>query len=162
MRKLGADQMTLRTFAVTTCIALDLTRDYVCEGVVDLNIVSCITAFPCFAGIFNPFLFYQEILLHIIDSRPALTATAICGIVFQSGRCDPGSGPYLDWSININQNDATPINGSKTGPPESQLDELVVVHITDTHYDPNYREGATAPCGAPACCRHDQVHCAPM
>lgn len=32
------------------------------------------------------------------------------------------------------------------------LPYLKVLHLTDIHYDPNYREGSSAVCDAPLCC----------
>lgn len=88
-----------------------------------------------------------------------LTPYNICGVVFQSDSCELGSigNDYLEWSISIDEAHRRPSNGSKIDTPKASADDLVIVQITDTHYDPHYREGANAVCGEPACCREKQV-----
>lgn len=92
-----------------------------------------------------------------MDSRRQLTAETVCGIILQPLNCNLGSGPNLEWSIDIDETDQTEITEPKHEIPNSSEDDLTIVHITDTHYDPHYREGANAECGVPVCCRYKQV-----
>jgi sphingomyelin phosphodiesterase len=45
---------------------------------------------------------------------------------------------------------------SKRATPPSDSKPLKIVHITDVHYDPNYKVGSNTNCGAPICCRRKQ------
>lgn len=101
----------------------------------------------------------QDILVHIIDARFFLTPYTVCAVVFQSDNCEQGSigNDYLEWTISIDEKGRRPNNGSKNNTPKASTDDLVIVQITDTHFDPHYREGANAVCGEPACCREKQV-----
>lgn len=40
MRRIGATQNALRNFVMTLCTGFNIVPDYVCSGVIDLNIVS--------------------------------------------------------------------------------------------------------------------------
>lgn len=92
-----------------------------------------------------------------MDARRQLTAETVCGIILQPLNCNLGSGHNLEWNINIDEAGQTEITEQKNEIPNTPEDELTIVHITDTHYDPHYREGANAECGVPVCCRYKQV-----
>lgn len=62
----------------------------------------------------------------------------------------------MDWKVNIDERHRQPIFNSKSGLSAASSKDLQIVHITDTHYDPSYREGANAVCGEPTCCRLKQ------
>lgn len=51
-----------------------------------------------------------------------------------------------EWSINIDPN-GRPINGSKNLIADPSSNDITIIHITDTHYDPKYQVGAVANCG---------------
>lgn len=134
MRRLGTSQAALRTIVLGLCTGLNIVPDNVCSGIIDLNL---------------------EVLLFIIDARRQLSAENICGIVGQPLHCRLGSGQNLEWSINVDASDA--IEAPKSDiPASSSTEDLTIVHITDTHYDPHYREGADAECADPVCCRVKQ------
>lgn len=99
---------------------------------------------------------FQDVLLFIVDSRRRLSAETVCGIVGQPLNCNLGTGDNLEWSINVDDN-ADGGTESKSEIPAAGDDDLTIVHITDTHYDPHYREGAKAVCVDPVCCRYKQV-----
>lgn len=88
----------------------------------------------------------QDTVGFIIRSNPAITSELICGMVFQGSGCQMNENEIPDWSINIDPN-GRPINGSKSLIPNPSNSSITVVHITDTHYDPKYQEGALADCG---------------
>lgn len=67
-----------------------------------------------------------------------------------------GNG-HLEWSVNIDEKFRRSSKGPKSDITKASEDDLVIVQITDIHYDPYYREGANAVCGEPACCRENQV-----
>lgn len=134
MRRLGTSASALRTVVLGLCTGLNIVPDHVCSGVIDLNL---------------------EVLLFIIDARRQLSAETICGIVGQPLHCRLGNGQNLEWSNNVDgASDA--IEEAKSEIPASSDDDLIIVHITDTHYDPHYREGADAKCADPVCCRIKQ------
>lgn len=99
--------------------------------------------------------------MHIIDAREELSAETICGLIFQRERCILNDDSILNWSINITQNEYISGYGSKSKITNDDHYNLNIVQITDTHYDPKYKEGSNAVCFEPACCREDQVNCSP-
>lgn len=101
----------------------------------------------------------QDLLLHIVDDQKYLTPYAACGIIFQADSCNLGSvgNDHLEWSVHIDEKGRRSNNGSKSDITKASADDLVIIQITDIHYDPYYREGANAVCGEPACCRVNQV-----
>lgn len=82
----------------------------------------------------------------IIRSNPAITSEFICGMVFQGSGCEMNENESPEWSINIDAN-GRPINGSKSLISSPSDNDITIVHITDTHYDPKYQAGAVANCG---------------
>lgn len=134
MRRLGATANTLRNMIAGLCIGFNIVPDHVCTGIIDLNL---------------------DVILFIIDSRRQLTAETMCGLVGQPLQCNLGNAQNLEFSIDIDGG-SIGIDAPKSEIPASSADDLVIVHITDTHYDPHYREGADAECADPVCCRVKQ------
>ncbi|XP_035772890.1 sphingomyelin phosphodiesterase-like [Anopheles albimanus] len=132
-RVLGWDRDRIALQAASTCETLNILTPANCLKIVNKNI---------------------DILLYIIDNRPALTAQTICGIIFQSGTCVLQDPAFLDWTINVSGG-GRPITASKTG-PNREAGDMKIIHITDVHYDPHYRTGYNAVCGEPCCCREGQ------
>lgn len=95
--------------------------------------------------------------MFIVDGRSFLTGDTICGFIFQSENCVFNDGGNYNWTININQDGFVPSNGSKSEISTGGADNLNIIQITDTHFDPKYQEGSNAVCNEPACCREDQV-----
>ena len=127
-RQNGASQQELVNSATNICNTLTSFTPGVCRGLVELNV---------------------ESLLYIIDARPSLTATIICGFVLQGecGTVDPS------FAFTVNVDPAPQINQPKSvGAPRSP-DELKIIHLTDIHYDPHYMAGGFGTCPNPVCCR---------
>lgn len=91
----------------------------------------------------------------ILNSKLNLTGELICGIMLQDHNC------YFNdttptWSINIDQMSPM-ILSSKNVIPDFGYETLKILHITDTHLDPKYKEGTNAACSTPVCCRDKVV-----
>lgn len=127
MRRRGLSDEGIRRKTTKLCTILNLQTKEVCEGVINLNL---------------------PILLHIVDSRPNLTSTTICGVLLESPSC-PLRDPQYDWTVSIDN-----------GPPQTSLpsrgDNLKILQLTDIHYDPNYEVNGNAACAEPTCCRKGQ------
>lgn len=134
LRRLGTPKTVIKNSAIQICRQATPFPQHVCSGVINLNI---------------------DIMLYIIDHRRELKADTVCAIIFQ-GDCKVKDNRF-EWSIDIDYTNQTPITGSKSViPPSASANDLTIVHISDTHYDPHYREGMNAECGEPACCRLKQ------
>lgn len=90
-------------------------------------------------------------MIHIVDSRPGLTATDMCAVVLQ-GEC--GAVPQ-SFSFTVNVSPHAPITAPKSVSVPRNANELRIVHITDIHFDPNYMAGGIANCVNPVCCRRN-------
>lgn len=91
----------------------------------------------------------QPTILHIVDSKPDLTASTICGVVLESRSC-PLNNTEFNWTVNID-------NGPPVlHDPEDSNEILNIVQITDIHYDPKYEPYGNPNCNEPACCRKGQ------
>lgn len=93
--------------------------------------------------------YLQPVILYIIDARENLTASTICGVVFETNFCPLFDDEY-NWTVNIDDNPGRTIT-------EKENNETInIVQITDIHYDPKYEPDGNANCGEPACCRKGQ------
>lgn len=63
----------------------------------------------------------------------------------------------MDYTININRTKTRKMYAKESlRTAKRTSNDLVILQLTDFHYDPNYEEGAFAQCGEPVCCRADQ------
>lgn len=129
-RQNGNSQEQLANSATNICTTLTSFGAGVCRGLVELNV---------------------EALVYIIDARPSLTATQVCGMVLQ-GECGT-----LDniFSFTVNVNPGNAINGPKAVSAPRAPDELKIIHLTDLHYDEHYMVGGFGECPNPVCCRRN-------
>ncbi|RZC34304.1 sphingomyelin phosphodiesterase-like [Asbolus verrucosus] len=74
----------------------------------------------------------------------------ICGSLLQSYGCPTGDA--FEWSINIPSGNS-PI---RPKPNDTNIESFNILHLTDIHYDPNYKPNGNADCGEPICCQEDQ------
>lgn len=130
----GATAQEMTDLVVELCNALAIQPPRVCQGLVELNV--------------DTFMF-------IVNGRPNLQANQMCGLIFQNLDCGDADMSGFEYSINVNPN-TPPLTGSKDTSVAPGPNDIRIVHITDPHYDPNYRVGANAVCGEPVCCRYDQ------
>lgn len=92
----------------------------------------------------------QPTILHIINAKPNLTASSICGVVFESQSCPFNIGDEFKWTINIDSSPPKLIN-------DYENDNIInIIQITDIHYDRNYEPFGNAYCKEPTCCRKGQ------
>ncbi|CRK90511.1 CLUMA_CG004132, isoform A [Clunio marinus] len=129
-RNNNASPEELADSAFGMCRIVTPFTDPVCRGLIDKNV---------------------EPMLFIVDSRPTLTATQMCGLVLQ-GECG-GVDPVFDFTISVSQ--GPPITSPKTVFSPRSPNDLRIIHITDLHYDPNYLEGSLGNCVNPVCCRRN-------
>lgn len=129
-RQNGRTQEDLANSANTFCNLLTSFGPGVCRGLVDLNV---------------------EALVYIIDARPSLTATQICGMVLQ-GECGTLDNVF---SFTVNVNPGNTITAPKSVSAQRTSDELKIIHLTDLHYDEHYMVGGFGQCPNPVCCRRN-------
>uniref|UniRef100_A0A182Q737 Sphingomyelin phosphodiesterase n=1 Tax=Anopheles farauti TaxID=69004 RepID=A0A182Q737_9DIPT len=133
-RREGASREEVFSTTVELCTMLNLQEESICRGLIELNI---------------------DPILYIVDNRPDLTSASLCAVVFQSGACVLDDPTFSSWQVELDAN-GTPVTASKSGTAQRGPNDLKIVQITDLHFDPNYRTGYNAECGAPACCRESQ------
>ena len=130
LRRLGVSPTVILSTIITLC-ENELSLSYAtCFGLVNLN---------------------ANIVFYIIDSRPQLDAETACAVFFQ-GECQVNDDRF-EWAINIDWSQATPAAPKYYIPASREDQNLHIVHITDTHYDPHYRMGMNAACDQMSCCR---------
>ena len=127
-RKKGMSANDIKSNVIKLCTRMNIATERVCDGVMTLNL---------------------PIILYIVDTKPNLTASTICGVVFESESC-PLIDDEFDWTVNID-----------SGPPKlidaDDSEEIInIIQITDIHYDPNYEPYGNANCDEPTCCRRGQ------
>lgn len=74
----------------------------------------------------------------------------ICSFVIGDA-CDDAFNPLHEWEVAFPPVKKPPIKPPI--PPQEGAPTFKVLHISDTHYDPYYQEGANAECNEPLCCR---------
>ncbi|XP_017885919.1 sphingomyelin phosphodiesterase 1-like isoform X2 [Ceratina calcarata] len=128
LRRKGESEENIRNNVIKLCVLLNIQKEEVCRGVVDLNL---------------------PIILYIVDSRPNLEASTMCGVVLESKSC-PLNDTEFEWSIDITNNTHTTIIENNT------QEQIKVLQLSDIHYDPLYEPDGNTKCGEPVCCRKGQ------
>lgn len=124
----GTSVDEIRSKGIKFCVLLNIETEEVCNGTITLNLPT---------------------ILHIIDARPDLTGSTICGILLESDSC-PLNDTRFEWSVDINRDPPKLIDAD-------EVDEtLNIIQITDIHYDPNYEPYGKSQCDQPICCRKGQ------
>lgn len=85
-------------------------------------------------------------VLKQVDMGPA----QICSFVIGDA-CDDTYNPLHEWEVAFPPVNKPPVKPPV--PPQEGAPTFKVLHISDTHYDPYYQEGANADCNEPLCCR---------
>lgn len=124
----GAPPEQLADSAINMCRIVSPFPEAVCSGVINLNL---------------------ETMIYIVDSRPTLTATQMCGLVLQ-GECG-ALDPMFSFTLAINP--GPPVTQAKSVHTPRSPNDYKIVHITDLHFDENYLAGGSNNCPNPICCR---------
>ncbi|GAB6027687.1 hypothetical protein CHUAL_001927 [Chamberlinius hualienensis] len=78
----------------------------------------------------------------------------ICGMLYPSCVIESEFLPVFDWNVTFPSPEppyVPPPQPSPTAP------KLRILHISDTHYDPQYLEGSVSNCNEPLCCRSGKI-----
>lgn len=123
----GATEDDIGTFVNKICTAFHIEKPSVCTGLTQL--------------------FKREVTTVLVNI--ALDPEEVCGLLIPG--CGYSVNPLHNWIVPETPFPKPPIKPPKTpkvGSPVSR-----VLHISDVHIDPKYREGSNANCGEPLCCR---------
>jgi len=124
----GLSLEEMKEDAKMICVGFHLVSKIVCRGLVD-------------AFAFD--------VVHVLRTSDQ-SAEEMCGFMFGEGCGNPTIAQH-EWKLNL------PPNASLLNPHVANLKSkpLTVLHLSDTHWDPDYLEGAMADCGDPLCCRRE-------
>lgn len=78
------------------------------------------------------------------------TPLEICSF-FEPTSCGSGDVPGHQWTVELPDVPKPPVR--PTPPPNPDTPKLKVLHISDTHFDPQFLIGAVAECSLSMCCR---------
>ncbi|EFN69910.1 Sphingomyelin phosphodiesterase [Camponotus floridanus] len=127
--KNGMSVNDIKSDVIKLCTRLNFGTERVCNGSVTLNLPT---------------------ILHIIDAKPNLTASSICGVIFESQSCPLIIGDEFKWTINIDSSPPKLID-------DYENENIInIIQLTDIHYDRNYEPFGNAYCDEPTCCRRGQ------
>ncbi|OQR76523.1 sphingomyelin phosphodiesterase-like [Tropilaelaps mercedesae] len=122
-------QRELRKMAGVACSTffMDLLDSKVCRGLLDEY-------------------FDSVYLIGDLVFTARMSRNDICGLLFGPS-CGPLSSEAHTWSVDLPKRLPLkrPLQHPSTG--------MHILHLSDFHYDPHYREGAIAQCEQPLCCR---------
>ncbi|XP_072766860.1 sphingomyelin phosphodiesterase [Anoplolepis gracilipes] len=126
--KVGKSDEIIMASIYEFCVSLNIQSPRVCHGVT--------------------LLFGGEVIyvLKQVNMGPA----QICSFVIGDA-CDDTFNPLHEWEVAFPPVKKPPIKPPI--PPQENVPTFKVLHISDTHYDPYYQEGANAECNEPLCCR---------
>lgn len=123
----GSSEDDIGEFAYKICTTFKIETPRVCTGVTNL---------------------FKRELTQVL-AKVVLEPNQICSFVFQG--CGTVVNPLHDWTIPL-----TPFPKPHVKPPrlpKPGSPTLRVLHISDVHIDPFYKENSSANCGEPLCCR---------
>lgn len=139
----------IERIAIGICNLLRIQTNEVCTGLIKFNLPT---------------------IIYIADNRRDLTASTVCRIVFETGRCtQPIDDKELDFKIDVDRKKLfikkPTVNSEKKQKKDedniadvirrdSSTEKLNIVQITDIHYDAEYLQNSPADCGIYACCRN--------
>lgn len=131
----STDTKQLVSVALDLCNVLSLDAASVCAGMVEKT---------------TPTVDY------ILRNSTEIDADRVCSIWFQSLNCGESDKLTDEFPVNYPhpkaplQSKQAAVRASPSSPP------LVIVHLSDFHFDPYYTPGASAQCDEGICCRSDQ------
>ncbi|BFZ21086.1 hypothetical protein BsWGS_24125 [Bradybaena similaris] len=91
--------------------------------------------------------FAPEVLTVI--KQLVITPEELCGRMFDD--CGTPYDPLNDWNVTFPDTPQPP--PVPPTPPKEGSPTLRVLHLTDVHFDRDYKPGSNAKCGEPLCCR---------
>ncbi|KAG7157910.1 Sphingomyelin phosphodiesterase B-like [Homarus americanus] len=121
------------------------------KNIVDKLIILCRT--PGFTESFNFTLpvRLQSQLLWVMEHREGLTGKDMCGMMFGGLGCHT-KNPDRVWEVTLPDVEKPPVTDPVLPEPGSPV--MKILHLADTHYDPDYLPGSNAVCGEKYfCCR---------
>lgn len=127
--KIGKPVEEIEETCVNLCVTFKITSEHVCRGAIHA--------------------FVDEVVL--IVKMSGITAKDICGFVVGLDCEPPGFEGRFNWSVAPHPTKKPPVVNLK--PPQNGFPTKRVLHLSDTHLDPYYQEGANAGCDLPLCCR---------
>ncbi|KAI9584703.1 sphingomyelin phosphodiesterase-like [Glossina fuscipes] len=89
--------------------------------------------------------------VHYIVMNSKADARSICGLLPISF-CVVKQEEF-EWSVEVD-NTTGPLTKPKDEIPQKTANDLRILHLSDIHYDPDYKEGSLADCEEPLCCRN--------
>ncbi|XP_047344030.1 sphingomyelin phosphodiesterase 1-like [Vespa velutina] len=128
-RQQGMSENDIAKKIIKLCVLLNFQTEEVCTGVIKLNL---------------------PIILYIIDSKPNIKASDICGIVLESKSCPFNTKKY-EWTVPLDH-----ISIEEMPLMKKSNDTIKIIQITDIHYDPKYEPYGNSYCNEPICCRKGQ------
>ncbi|KAG8195711.1 hypothetical protein JTE90_002974 [Oedothorax gibbosus] len=114
--------------AYTICATLKLDSDRVCAGIVNI---------------------FKDEFYHIFQ-RNQLGPQEVCGVLL-GGECARITSPLHNWTVALTPFPKPPVQ--EVQQPKKYQPKTRVLHLSDTHLDPYYLEGANADCKELMCCR---------
>uniref|UniRef100_T1IYT3 Saposin B-type domain-containing protein n=1 Tax=Strigamia maritima TaxID=126957 RepID=T1IYT3_STRMM len=123
----GATENDIASKVETFCIDLHIESERVCKGVVET---------------------FKHEILHVL-AKTNFTLIEICAVIV--GESCGESTPDLNWTVSFTPVPKPPVVNVPLPKPGAPV--LRVLHLSDTHFDMYYKEGADAECGEPLCCR---------
>ncbi|XP_044003284.1 sphingomyelin phosphodiesterase [Aphidius gifuensis] len=126
--KAGKSDHEIMSSILQFCVSLKIQSPRVCQGVT--------------------LLFGGEVIY--VLKQVNMGPSQICSFVIGDA-CDDAYNPQHEWEVAF-----PPVKKPSIKPPiapKESAPTFKVLHISDTHYDPYYQEGANAACNEPLCCR---------
>ncbi|KAJ4436564.1 hypothetical protein ANN_16597 [Periplaneta americana] len=125
-----------RDLIYSLCTRLQIQKDEVCAGVIDLNMDS---------------------VFYILDNTNGLNSSRVCGILLQSSECSMDE-PSLEWTVDVDLGTKPKVSKSdEMSINRRDADDVAtIIQLTDIHHDPIYLTDGNAVCGEPMCCRSVQ------
>lgn len=146
----------MSTMSCSACkTGVGLLQHYVQNGNTKDDIVASASRFCISLKIETPRVCYGIIhlmadeVVYVIE-KLVMSPSEICGFVI-GDICGVPYNPYHEWRVAF-----PPIQKPYVPPPQPPpegMPTLKVLHLSDTHFDPEYREGSNADCNEPLCCR---------
>lgn len=131
--KKGASVDILKTKIVKLCVEFNLSTEEVCAGLVD---------------VFGPTVLAAA-------QKTQLNVEQICSLALGEACGDKIKNPLHQWEVTFPDVKKPPVYRFKA--PKEGSPTFKILHLTDTHLDPDYAEGTVSNCNEPLCCRNDST-----